>query len=61
MTEFTQEDYNQYQQSIIDIGKANNQIGYLYEFYIDGDDNKRFLKTKCYYIWKGFKSRRKNR
>ena len=51
MSEFTREEYNQYQQSIIDIGKANNQIGYLYEFYLDNKDNMRFLKTKCYYIW----------
>lgn len=51
MTEFTKEDYKQYQQSIIDAGKANNQIGYLYTFYIDNDDNKHFIKTKCYFAW----------
>ena len=51
MPEFTKEEYNQYKQSIIDTGKANNQIGYLYEFYLDNKDNMRFLKTKCYFAW----------
>ena len=51
MPEFTHEENNQYKQSIIDIGKANNQIGYLYEFYLDNKDNMRFLRTKCYYAW----------
>ena len=51
MPEFTKEEYNQYKQSIIDTGKANNQIGYLYEFYLDNKDNMRFLKTKCYFTW----------
>lgn len=51
MPEFTKEENNQYKQSIIDIGKANNQIGYLYEFYLDNKDNMRFLRTKCYYAW----------
>jgi len=49
MPEFTKEEYNQYQQSIINTGKASNQIGYLYDFYLDNKDNMRFLKTKCYY------------
>ena len=51
MPEFTKEEYNQYKQNIIDTGKANNQIGYLYEFYLDNKDNMRFLKTKCYFVW----------
>lgn len=51
MPEITIEESKQYRQSIIDIGKANNQIGYLYEFYLDNKDNLRFLRTKCYYAW----------
>ena len=51
MPEFTKEEYNQYKQNIIDTGKANNQIGYLYEFYLDNKDNMRFLKTKCYFAY----------
>ena len=51
MPEFTKEDTRRYKQSIVDIGKANNQIGYLYDFYRDGNDNIRFLRTKCYYAW----------
>ena len=49
MPELTREEYNRYRQSIIDLGKANNQIGYLYDFYLDNKDNMRFLRTKCYY------------
>lgn len=50
MPEFTHKEYNQYKQSIIDIGKANNQIGYLYDFY-PNNDTIRFIRTKCYYAW----------
>lgn len=49
MPEFTKEDTRRYKQNIVDIGKANNQVGYLYNFYRDGNDNIRFLRTKCYY------------
>ena len=49
MPELTKEDTRRYKQSIIDIGKANNQIGYLYDFYLDNKYNMRFLKTKCYF------------
>ena len=49
MPEFTHEDSKLYRQSIVDIGKTNNQVGYLYDFYLDNKDNMRFLRTKCYY------------
>lgn len=45
----TQKDRQQYEKNIIDVAKENNQIGYLYDFYLDNKDNMRFLKTKCYY------------
>lgn len=50
MPEFTHEDSRRYRQSIVDIGKTNNQIGYLYDFY-PNNDTIRFIRTKCYYAW----------